>query len=61
MEVTEIRHGKLLLERGDDVVESMRGASGEDDIIDIHKKISKRGPTVQDEERRVAFGCGEPE
>ena len=56
-----VRHGELLLERGNDGVECGRSIGCENDIIDIDKKVGNCGSMVADEQGRVALGGTKPD
>ena len=60
VELSEILHSKLLLQRGDDTLKQLLTRSCEHNIIDIEQQIGSLIPTAVDEERRVRLGLGEP-
>ena len=61
VELTQILHSKLLLQRGEDTLKQLLTGGREHNIIDIEQQICSLIPTSVDEERRVGLGLGEPQ
>src|SRR6185503_13628376 len=61
VELTEILHSKLLLQRGDDTLKQPLTRGCEHNVINVEKHIGSLIPTAVDEERRVRLGLGEPQ
>ena len=61
VELTQILHSKLLLQRGDDTLKHLLTGGGEHNVIDIEQQICSLIPTAVNEERRVGLGLGEPQ
>ena len=60
VELTQILHSKLLLQRDDTLKQLLTGGC-EHIVIDIEQQICSLILTAVDEERRVGFGLGEPQ
>src|SRR6185369_9569612 len=61
VELTEILHSKLLLQRGDDTLKQLLTRGCEHNVINVEQQIGSLIPTAVDEERRVRLGLGEPQ
>ena len=61
VELTQILHSKLLLQRGDDTRKQLLTGGCEHNVIDIEQQIGSLIPSAVDEERRVRLGLGEPQ
>src|SRR6185437_2863122 len=61
VELTEILHSKLLLQRGDDTLKQPLTRGCEHNVINVEQQIGSLIPTAVDEERRVRLGLGEPQ
>src|SRR6185369_9666786 len=59
VELTQILHSKLLLQRGDDTLKQLLTGGCEHNVIDIEQQICSLIPTAVNEERRVGLGLGE--
>src|SRR6185312_2401516 len=59
VELIEILHSKLLLQRGDDTLKQPLTRGYEHNVINVEQQIGSLIPTVVDEERRVRLGLGE--
>jgi hypothetical protein len=61
VELTEILHSKLLLQRGDDTLKQLLTGGGENNVINVEQQIRSLIPSAVDEKRRVRLGLGEPQ
>ena len=59
VELTQILHSKLLLQRGDDTLKQPLTGGCEHNVIDVEQQIGSLIPTAVDEERRVTLGFTE--
>src|SRR6185436_18016742 len=56
VELIQILHSKLLLQRGDDTLKQLLTGGSEHNVIDIEQWICSLSPTAVDKERRVRLG-----
>ena len=61
MKRTQVRHGELGAESGDETLKQGQGRCGEDDVVDVEQEVGRAESTMEDEERRVGLGAGEAE
>jgi hypothetical protein len=59
VELTEILHSKLLLQRGDDTLKQLLTRGCEHNVINVEQQIGDLIPSAVDKERRVRLGLGE--